>query len=125
MAPRLFYATMSPPSRMVRLVARKIGLDLDLKLINTEAGELYTPDFLAINPQHCVPTMDDNGLVLWESRAIAMYLISQYAPCDSLYPKCPRNRATVDHMLQFDLGTLYARLNDYYVRRKFFFLCPR
>lgn len=115
MTPRLFYATMSPPSRMVRMVARKIGLELDLKLVNIEAGGLYNPDFLAINPQHCLPTLDDNGLVLWESRAIATYLISSYSPTDHLYPKEPRRRAPVDHMLQFDLGTLYARINDYYV----------
>lgn len=115
MPPRLFYATMSPPSRMVRIVARKIGMELDLKLVNIEAGGLYSPDFLAINPQHCLPTLDDNGLVLWESRAIATYLISSYASNDALYPKDPRRRAPVDHMLQFDLGTVYARMNDYYV----------
>lgn len=116
MKPRLFYATMSPPSRMVRLVAHKIGLELDLKLVNLDGSEgLHNPDFLAINPQHCLPTLDDNGLVLWESRAIATYLISAYAPNDDLYSKDPRKRAPVDHMLQFDLGTLYARINDYYV----------
>lgn len=114
MTPRLFYATLSPPSRMVRIVARKIGLQLDLKQINLEGGQ-EVKDFLEINPQHCLPTLDDNGLVLWESRAIATYLISTYALNDDLYPKDPRRRAPVDHMLQFDLGTLYARLNDYYV----------
>uniref|UniRef100_A0A336MUL1 glutathione transferase n=2 Tax=Culicoides sonorensis TaxID=179676 RepID=A0A336MUL1_CULSO len=115
MSPRLFYAPMSPPSRMVQIVARKIGLDLDLKLVNIDAEELYSSDFLAINPQHCLPTLDDNGLVLWESRAIATYLVSNYSTSDDeLYPRDPRKRALVDQMLQFDLGTFYARLNDYY-----------
>lgn len=43
------------------------------------------------------------------------YLTSKYAKNDSLYPKDLRKRAKVDQALQFDYGTLYARLADYYV----------
>lgn len=43
------------------------------------------------------------------------YLVSAYASDDSLYPKDVRIRAMVDQRLQFDLGTLYARMIDYFV----------
>lgn len=49
------------------------------------------------------------------SRAILTYLVSAYSKEDGLYPRDIRVRAVVDQRLQFDLGTLYARLNDYYV----------
>lgn len=69
-----------------------------------------------MNPQHCIPTLDDNELVLWESRVILTYLASMYGKDDSLYPKDVRIRALVDQRLHFDLGTLYQRTFDYFVR---------
>lgn len=43
------------------------------------------------------------------------YLVSEYSTDDSLYPKDVRTRALVDQRIQFDLGTLYARMTDYFV----------
>lgn len=43
------------------------------------------------------------------------YLVSQYATDDALYPKDVRIRAVVDQRIQFDLGTLYSRMGDYFV----------
>lgn len=43
------------------------------------------------------------------------YLVSEYASDDSLYPKDTKIRALVDQRIQFDLGTLYARMGDYFV----------
>lgn len=62
-----------------------------------------------INPQHTIPTLVDNGLALWESRAIMVYLVEQYGKNDSLYPKDAKARAVVNQRLYFDMGTLYQR----------------
>jgi glutathione S-transferase len=66
------------------------------------------------NPQHCIPTLNDNGFVMWESRAIQLYLVEQYAKTDSLYPKDFEKRAVVNQLLNFDMGTLYQCFADYY-----------
>lgn len=79
---------------------------------------------LQLNPQHTIPTIDDNGFSLWESRAIMTYFVNQYGKDDTLYPKDPKKRALVDQRLYFDIGTLYARFGDLYVcalERVFFF----
>ncbi|XP_030370106.1 glutathione S-transferase D7 [Scaptodrosophila lebanonensis] len=112
--PALYYLPPSPPCRTILLLAKMLDLELDLKIINILEGEQLKPDFVAINPQHCVPTMNDQGLVLWESRAILSYLVAAYAKSDELYPTDIRVRALVDQRLQFDLGTLYLRMTDYY-----------
>lgn len=69
---------------------------------------------LQLNPTHTIPTINDNGFSLWESRAILVYFAEKYGKTDSLYPKDPQKRAVVNQRLYFDQGTLYQRLADYY-----------
>lgn len=63
-----------------------------------------------INPQHCVPTLDDNGLVLWDSHAISAYLVDKYAENDCLYPKDLNMRAKINQRLYFDSSVFFAAL---------------
>uniref|UniRef100_A0A1A9ZZ13 Glutathione S-transferase D7 n=1 Tax=Glossina pallidipes TaxID=7398 RepID=A0A1A9ZZ13_GLOPL len=114
MAPTLYYLPPSPPCRSILLLAKLLDLQLDLKVINILEGEQMKPEFVELNPQHCVPTMNDDGLVLWESRAILAYMTAAFGKDDSLYPKDIRVRALVDQRLMFDLGTLYQRMAEYY-----------
>lgn len=66
-----------------------------------------------MNPQHTVPTLDDNGKYLWDSHAIIPYLVGQYAKTEehqSLYPKDLYTRARIDQRLHFDSGVLFNSL---------------
>ncbi|KAF2886397.1 hypothetical protein ILUMI_19777 [Ignelater luminosus] len=67
-----------------------------------------------MNPQHTVPTMVDDGFILWESRAIMKYLLDQYGKDDLYFPKDPKQAAVVNQRLYFDATTLAPRLVDYY-----------
>jgi glutathione S-transferase len=71
-------------------------------------GEHLDKEFQALNPQHCVPTIVDDDLVLWESRAIMQYITNRYAKDSSLYPTEAKARANVDFWLNWDMGSLYA-----------------
>lgn len=65
-----------------------------------------------LNPEHTVPTLDDNGCVIWDSHAICAYLIDKYANTDSLYPKDLFLRAKVNQRLFFDAAVLFPRLRN-------------
>ncbi|XP_055607627.1 glutathione S-transferase 1-1-like [Uranotaenia lowii] len=104
----LYYYPMGPPARAIILLIKELGLNVQLKVVDLQAGETRTEEFLKMNPQHTVPTLDDNGFYLWESRAILAYLVETYSPGHTLYPTIPRERAAINRILHHDLSTLYA-----------------
>ncbi|RWH32231.1 glutathione S-transferase family protein [Mesorhizobium sp.] len=90
----------------VRVFTRAAGLDH----AETDAwGQTRTPEFLARNPAHLTPMIEDKGLprgVLWESCAIMQYLANKHG-LDKFYPKAPAKRAMVDSAMFYLVGTLY------------------
>nr|QST14951.1 GSTd protein [Diaphanosoma celebensis] len=112
--PDLYYMALSAPCRSVMMTAKAIGLPLNLKPLNLLAGEQNRPEFVRMNPEHTVPTLDDDGFYLAESRAICAYLVQKYAKNDRLYPKDPKERAIVDQRLYFDATTFYQTFSDFY-----------
>ncbi|XP_063545142.1 glutathione S-transferase 1-1-like [Cydia strobilella] len=112
--PDLYYVPGSAPCRTVLLAAKALNVNLNLKLVDLHHGEQLKPEYLKLNPQHTVPTLVDDGLSLWESRAIITYLANKYGKGSTLYPEEPRARALVDQRLYFDIGTLYQRFADYF-----------
>uniref|UniRef100_A0A182JTD3 glutathione transferase n=1 Tax=Anopheles christyi TaxID=43041 RepID=A0A182JTD3_9DIPT len=105
----LYSDIVSPPCQNVLLVAKKLGITLNIKKTNVmdaaDAAEL-----IKVNPQHTIPTFVDDGHVIWESYAIAIYLVEKYGQDDSLYPKDLKVRSVVNQRLFFDIGTLYKNV---------------
>ena len=100
---------MSPsaPCRIVTMTAECLGLEYEFKIVDLQAGDQMKPEYLAMNPQHNIPTMKDGDFVMNESRAIAAYLVNKYGADDKLYPKDAETRARVDQRLYFDMGVFY------------------
>merc|ERR1712116_104704 len=90
----LYHMDASAPCRSVRLTAKMVGVELNLKVINLPAGEHLKPEFVKINPQHNIPTIVDDDFALNESRAICGYL--------------------VDKRLYFDMGVFYQSFGKVY-----------
>lgn len=65
-----------------------------------------------MNPEHTVPTIDDNGVGIGDSHSISIYLIEKYAKDDKLYPKDLVKRTRVHQRLFFDASSLFVRLRD-------------
>jgi glutathione S-transferase len=72
-------------------------------------GATRTPEFLAKNPAHLTPLLEEEGLPrgsLWESCAIMTYLCNRHG-LDDLYPSDPGERAMADSAMFYVVGTLY------------------
>ncbi|XP_017145264.1 glutathione S-transferase 1-1 [Drosophila miranda] len=103
-----YYHPGSAPCRSVMMTAKALGVDLNLKFVNVLEGEQLKPEFVQLNPQHTIPTLVDNGFIIWESRAIMIYLVEKYGKDDdSLYPADPQKRAVINQRLYFDMGSMF------------------
>ncbi len=86
-------------------LADEIGLEYEQIDIGGPFGGNDTPEYLAMNPMGLVPTIDDDGFIMWESNAITRYLAAKHAK-GTLYPDDPQARATADTWMDWKLNAV-------------------
>lgn len=76
-----------PRTRAFRVIwmAKELGLDYENLPIETGPSGARRPEYLAVNPNGRLPSIDDGGFILWESQAINLYLAKKHAT-GGLYP---------------------------------------
>jgi glutathione S-transferase len=62
------------------------------------------PQYRRMNPNGRVPTVEDDGLIIWESNTICRYLCATRGG-ERLYPKDPRARTHVERWMDWQLAT--------------------
>ena len=90
----------------VRVFVRAAKLDY---AENDAYGITRTKEYLAKNPAHLTPMLEEKGLprrLLWESCAIMQYLSNKHG-LEKFYPKAPAKRAMIDSAMFYLVGTLY------------------
>lgn len=85
--------------------------ELDLRYQQIDAGMTFgvvdEDWYKQLNPNAKVPTIDDDGLVLWESNSIVRYLAARHG-ASGLFPADVAVRATADKWMDWQLTTLAA-----------------
>ena len=69
-------------------------------------GVVNTPEYRKLNPNGLVPTIDDEGFILWESNAIVRYLAARHA-AGTLWPTDLKVRADADRWMDWCTSTLW------------------
>lgn len=69
-------------------------------------GVNNTPEYRAMNPNGRVPTIEDDGFVLWESNAIMRYLCAKHDHQHLLMPHGLQERADADRWMDWSSTTL-------------------
>ncbi len=72
-------------------------------------GVVNEPFYRRMNPNGRVPTIEDDGLVLWESNAIVRYLSAKYG-AGTLWPNDPRQHADADRWMDWATSTVAPAL---------------
>ena len=68
------------------------GVPFERSNAGMEHGVVQTPEYKAMNPNSVVPTIEDDGFVLWESNVIVRYICAKHS-ADVLWPVDPKARA--------------------------------
>jgi glutathione S-transferase len=70
-------------------------------------GVNKTPEYLKMNPTGLVPTIDDDGFVLWESHSIVRYLAAKHG-AGTLWPTDLKVRADAERWMDWAFTFLNA-----------------
>jgi GST-like protein len=92
-----FYFNAAPNPMKVALFLEETGLAYEPVPVDTRKGEQFKPEFLAVNPNGKVPAIDDDGVFVFDSNAILLYLAEktgQFLPD-------PANRGSLLSWLMF------------------------
>jgi glutathione S-transferase len=92
---------LSTCTRKVLMTLAETQQHADFSVVDLFRGEQKTPAYLDKHPFGVIPVLDDDGFVLWESRAIIRYLDTR-AAAPVLTPRAPRELARMDQWLSVD-----------------------
>ncbi len=97
----------TPNGRKVSIALEELGLDYEVRRVRLDANEQLAPAFLALNPNHKIPVLEHDDLVIWESGAILLHLAETFG---ALLPKDPKGRTAAIQYAFFQTGGLGPNL---------------
>ena len=100
MAFTLYNAPQSTCSQRVRFVLNAKKLPFDEVKLNLLEGDQLKPDYLKLNPNGVVPTLDHDGAIVIDSTVITEYL-DEISPAGSFTPEQPVKRAHMRALMHF------------------------
>lgn len=89
----------------VMLCVRELGIAHQQIDAGHRFGLIDEPWYLELNPNGLIPTIDDDGFVMWESNAIVKYLCAKHSPGD-MCPTDPLEYADADRWMAWQGSSL-------------------
>ena len=101
-------ATSSNVQKVVWL-CDELGVPFDRADIGGPFGGNDKPEYLSLNPNGVVPTIDDDGFILWESNSIVRYLAEKHGAGTPFWPEDIQARASAGRWMDWALSILAGR----------------
>lgn len=104
------YTASTPNGRKASIALEELGLYYEVESVDLASEEQLKPAFLALNPNHKVPVLKDDDLVIWESGAILLHLGERHDPEGHILPKNPARRMEAIQYAFFQTGGIGPNL---------------
>ncbi len=101
------HTAATPNGRKVSVALEELGAPYEVRAVNLAEGEQLSEEFLALNPNHKIPVLEDDGQVIWESGAILLHLAEKHG---KLLPADPRARSEAIQYAFFQTGGIGPNL---------------
>lgn len=89
---KLYTFPLSTNGRKAHMALEEVQATYELVKVDLMKGEQKNPDYLKLNPNGKVPVLVDDGVTIWESVAILLYLADKF-PAAKLLPAHHADRA--------------------------------
>ena len=100
---RIWGRSTSVNVQKVMWAVGELGLPHERIDVGGSFGKNREPAYLAMNPNGLVPTLEEDGFILWESNSIVRYLAAKYG-AGGLEPADPRERARANSWMDWQLS---------------------
>ena len=90
---------------------RELGIPFEHINAGRQYGIINEPWYLKMNPNGTIPTIDDDGFVLWESNAIVKYLCAKHSS-GNMSPTDPHDYALADQWISWQGTTLWPPMRQ-------------
>ncbi len=104
------HTAATPNGRKISVALAELELDYDMNWVHLDKEEQMTPEFLALNPNHKIPVLEDGDQVIWESGAILLHLGENHDPEGRILPKDPKLRMQAIQYAFFQSGGIGPNL---------------
>ncbi len=102
---KIWGRTNSVNVQKVMWAVAELGLKHERYDAGGKFGGLDRADYLAMNPNSRIPTIDDGGVIVWESNVIVRYLAACYGS-GGMWPVDPAARAAADRWMDWQQTTI-------------------
>jgi len=92
----------------------KEGVDFERIDAGLQFGVVRSPEFLKLNPNGLVPTLEDGDLILWESNTIMRYLVSQHNQ-NKRFPSDIASQYGSEKWMDWQVGTMWPVLRPTFI----------
>ncbi|KAF7362893.1 hypothetical protein MVEN_00639600 [Mycena venus] len=99
---KLYGGKTATCTRRVATVLHELKVPFELIEIDFMNGEHKTPEYMKFQPFGLIPYIDDDGFILYETRAICRYIAAKY-PASGLIPAEPKANALFEQAASVEL----------------------
>jgi len=88
----------------------ELGLEVDRKDVGGPFGGLNTPEYIALNPNKLIPTLQDGKFTIWESEAVLRYIGAKYGR--QFYAEDLYQRSIIEQWLCWNQSTWFPSIQQ-------------
>ncbi|KAJ6548662.1 thioredoxin-like protein [Mycena capillaripes] len=120
---KLYGGKIAACTRRVATVLHELQVPFELIEVDMMGGEHKSPAFMKNQPFGQIPYIDDNGFILYETRAICRYIAAKY-PASGLIPTEPKANALFEQAAAVEITNFDPSASIVAIEMKFLGMAP-